>query len=229
MSISVLERTLYSMTEAARLLDVAPSTLPWWLEGRGEGPRTRAYAPVIRERPTGSNTVTWGEFVEAGYLRAYRREHGVPLWRLRAFIEQLRQDFQVPYPLAHFTPFVGEGRRLVLKRQDELNLPVALWAFISVPSGEVMLTGPAEQFLSRVEFATDGPQWAERVRPLGRGTPVVIDPRRSSGIPTIRGVRTEALAELIAAGELADDVAEDFGLPVNLVKAAVAYEWRDIA
>ena len=40
------------------------------------------YAPVIRPEPTGDDLVTWGEFVELGYLREYRRK-GVPLQRLR--------------------------------------------------------------------------------------------------------------------------------------------------
>jgi len=221
-SVAILNRELYSIPEAARLLQIPPSTLQWWLEGRGD-----QYAPVIRDQATGSTAVTWGEFVEARYLRQYRRAHGVPLWRLRDFIGQLRDEYQVPYPLAHFTPFVGEGQRLVLRLQEDLDLPKSLWAFVSVPSGEVMLTGPAEQFLDRVEFAKDGDRWAERLRPLGRRSPIVIDPERSSGIPTVSGIRTEVLAELVAAGELTEDVAADFGIPAKLVKAAVAFEWRD--
>jgi len=34
---------------------------------------TKTYKPVIRTEPTGSNRVTWAEFVEAGLLRQYRR------------------------------------------------------------------------------------------------------------------------------------------------------------
>ncbi len=219
-SVAVLHRELYTTVEAARLLRVPPSTLQWWLDGRD------AYAPVIRERPTGLKIVTWGEFVEAGFLREYRRVHNVPLWRLRAFIEHLRDEFQVPYPLAHFAPFVGEGKRLVLKLQSQLELPPTLWTFISVPSGEVMLAPAASSFLSQVKFAEQSPNWAERIHPWGRRRPIVIDPDRSAGIPTVRGIRTEALAELVQAGERPEDVAEDFGLPVNLVKTAVAYEWR---
>jgi hypothetical protein len=73
---------------------VASSTLHWRLEGRP--PR---YRPVIRVEPSGSRSVTWAEFVEAGLLRSYRREHDVPLKELREFIDRLREEFQVPYPL----------------------------------------------------------------------------------------------------------------------------------
>ena len=110
--VTILDREMYTEAAAARLLRVAPSTLHWWLEGRP--PR---YRPVIRVEPTGSRTVTWAEFVEAGLLRSYRREHDVPLRELRDFIDRLREEFQVPYPLADRRPYVGSGRRLLIDLQ----------------------------------------------------------------------------------------------------------------
>jgi hypothetical protein len=77
-SVTLLDREMYTEVAAARLLRVAPSTLHWWLEGRP--PR---YRPVIRVEPTGSRNVTWAEFVKAGLLRSYRRDHDVPLKELR--------------------------------------------------------------------------------------------------------------------------------------------------
>jgi hypothetical protein len=90
-SVTILDREMYTEAAAARLLRMAPSTLHWWLEGRP--PR---YRPVIRVEPTGARNVTWAEFVEAGLLRSYRREHDVPLRELRDFIDRLRDEFQVP-------------------------------------------------------------------------------------------------------------------------------------
>ena len=58
---------------------------------------------MIRDVPTGDDIVTWGEFVELGYLREYRR-WGVPLQRLRPMIEELRREFATPYPLATARP-----------------------------------------------------------------------------------------------------------------------------
>lgn len=86
----------------ARLLRVAPSTLHWWLDGRP--PR---YRPVIRVEPTGSRHLTWAEFVKASLLRACRREHEVPLKELRDFSDRLRDEYQVPYPLADRRPYAG--------------------------------------------------------------------------------------------------------------------------
>jgi hypothetical protein len=98
MDIMVLEREIYSEAEAARLLRVAQSTLHYWLEG--DVRRGKRYTPIIRKEPKGSRSVTWAEFVEAGLLRQYRREHQVPMPELRVFIDTLREKLGVPYPLA---------------------------------------------------------------------------------------------------------------------------------
>ena len=69
-SLAVLSQPIMSTTEAARQLRIPLRTLSQWLEG---GHRAgRWYEPVLREEPSGSKDVTWGEVVEARYLRAYR-------------------------------------------------------------------------------------------------------------------------------------------------------------
>jgi len=89
----LLEREMYAEAEAARLLDVAPGTLHYWLEGK-TGRAGKVHRPVIRQEPKGTGaSVTWAEFVEAGLLRQYRRELKVRLPELRAFIDLLRDSF----------------------------------------------------------------------------------------------------------------------------------------
>ncbi len=78
---------------------------------------------MIRVESTGDELVTWGEFVELGYLREYRRK-GVPLQRLRPVIEELRREFETPYPLATAQPYVL-GKELVLEVQERHDLPAA--------------------------------------------------------------------------------------------------------
>jgi hypothetical protein len=112
---AILEREMYTEAGAARLLDVPAGTLHYWLEGGRQGGKT--YKPVIRTEPKGSRFVTWAEFVEAGLLRQYRRDHNVPMWELRGFIDSLRRRLGVPYLLAHAAPFVASGRCLVGRRK----------------------------------------------------------------------------------------------------------------
>jgi hypothetical protein len=51
-SLTVLEREMYTESQAARLLRVAPSPLHYWLEGGTR--RNKTYKPVIRADATGS-------------------------------------------------------------------------------------------------------------------------------------------------------------------------------
>lgn len=218
--VSILERPVYGLAEAAGLLGLRPDRACAWLDGYERS--GIAYPPVIREEPTGDGVVTWGEFVELGYLREYRRK-GVPLQRLRPVVAELRHEFQTPYPLATAKPYVY-GRELVLKLQVKNDLPPAL--AIVVSSGQVIgLTDEANRFIRKVEFdPAEGGDDAIRLYPAGRASPVVIDPLVRFGRPAVGGVATERLWELFDAGESIAEIGDGYELSPELVRAAVAYE-----
>ena len=171
--------------------------------------------------------MTWGEIVEALYLRAYRTR--VPMQRLRPFIEALRQSFQVPYPLAHFRPFVDTSRRLVLNLQEQTDLPDALWLVFKGSHGQVVLNPLVQaEFLDRVEFSAGDDGEALAILPMGGESPVRIDPRIKSGAATVAGVRTEVIVERLNAGQTLPEIAAEFALAEGVVRAAVGYEF-DVA
>jgi uncharacterized protein (DUF433 family) len=211
---------MYSEAEAARLLDLSQGTLNYWLEG-GER-RGVSYAPVIRPAALGNHPpVTWAEFVEAGLLRAYRRDHRVPMHELRAFISLLRDKFGVPYPLADRRPFVVENGGLVFEAQNEAKLAEDWWLVENV-NGQFSLLPQAEGFVHRVEWR-DGVAagWHPDDNPL---SPVVIDPERRFGRPTVGGISTSVLWEQAQAGIDVADIAEDYELNTSDVEWAVSYE-----
>lgn len=76
MTIAILERPVTTVSEAARQLGIPPTTLRYWLEGTERD--GRQYEPVLRAAPTGSPDVTWGEMVEARYLRAISHPRAAP-------------------------------------------------------------------------------------------------------------------------------------------------------
>ena len=220
MTVSMLDRRLYEVPDAARLLRIPSSTLRYWLEGDGMRP------PVLREERRGDASVSWGEFVEAGLLRSYRLKD-VSLQHLRQVIVRLREEFGTPYPLATYTPFISSNHRLVLTAQEEAGLPAADGLVWEIVSGQTVLRDSVALYLDTVEF--DDHQEAERVRPAGSDSPVVIDPRRSFGDGTISGVRTEIIREQVEAGEDLRQIAEDFSLTLDDVRAALSWEWRTAA
>ncbi|AEH09401.1 MULTISPECIES: hypothetical protein [Protofrankia] len=82
--IDLLERPLYGMSQADRILLLPAGTTRRWVDGYRRG--DTAYSPVIRPTSTGDETVTWGEFVETRLLAGFRAR-GVPMIRLRPAIE----------------------------------------------------------------------------------------------------------------------------------------------
>ncbi len=217
--VSILERPVYGVAEAAGLLGLRADRTRAWLDGyERQGVK---YAPVIRVEPSGDDIVTWGEFVELGYLREYRRK-GVPLQRLRPVIDELRKEFATPYPLATAKPYLY-GKELVLELQHRNGIPRSIAIVIS--SGQtIALADEAMRFFKKVEF--DPPEQGDvrRVHPAGRASPVVIDPLVRFGRPSVQAVATERLWELFDAGESVDEIADGYDMAAELVAAAVAYE-----
>lgn len=148
--LSILERPVYGIAEAAALLGLRPDRTRAWLDGyERQGVR---YSPVIRPESTRDDVVTWGEFVELGYLREYRRK-GVPLQRLRPVIDELRRGFETPYPLATAKPYIF-GKELVLEVQERNDLPSAIP--IVIRSGQQILLA---------DGATASPRRSSSTRP----------------------------------------------------------------
>src|ERR1700728_3102849 len=195
MSVAVLDREMFTEAAAARLLGVPQRTLNYWLEG-GER-RGRLYKPVIRVEPKGGHPpVTWAEFIESGLLREYRKVH-VPMAELRAFIDLVRERYQVPYPLADRRPWVS-GQELLSQAQDTSGLD-AEFCLIAEVRGQYVLTAAAD-------------------------SPVRMQPETRFGRPAVSGISTEVVWEHEQAGEIPDEIAAEFGLSDEDVRWALPYE-----
>lgn len=218
MVVSVLEREMFTEAEAARLLRVPQRTLNYWLEGGVW--RGRTYRPVIREEPRGGHAaVTWAEFVEAGLLRQYRKRH-VPMGELRAFIDQVRRDFGIPYPLADQRPYVS-GRELLAEAQEAAGLDAGL-CLVALVRGQYVLTPAADAFYERVTWEDHtAVAWRPHDDPQ---SPVLMQPGMRAGRPAVKGISTEVLWEQEQAGEAVSDIAADFDLTNDDVVWAIAYE-----
>jgi uncharacterized protein (DUF433 family) len=218
MGVTVLDRKMFTEAAAARLLGVPQRTLNYWLEG-GER-RGRLYKPVIRIEPKGDHPpVTWAEFIEAGLLREYRKAQ-VPMAELRAFIDLVRERYQVPYPLADRRPWIS-GRELLSQAQDASGLDPD-FCLIAEVRGQHVLTAAADSFVRRVTWDGDiVTAWRPHDDPH---SPVRMRPETRFGRPSVNGISTEVLWEHEQAGEVPEEIAAEFGLSDEDVRWALAYE-----
>ncbi len=214
---SLLDRAIYSYADVDRLTGLTPGTARRWLEGHERA--GVLYEPVLRLDPTGADSVTWGEMVEARLLAEFRGQR-VSLQRLRPAVVRLREEFG-PYPLAHARPLLDvEGRELVRRVQDEVSLAPQL-QLVVVRNGQLMLDLRAQRFRDAATYQ-DGVVVA--LRPAGRTPEIVMDPRRSFGQPSIRSVRTDVLAEDFRAGGSLETLADLYDLEISQVDQAIRYE-----
>jgi uncharacterized protein (DUF433 family) len=153
-----------------------------------------------------------------GRLLAEFRNQRVPVRRLRPALERLRAEFGA-YPLGHARILLEvEGQDLARRVQDEIGLEPQL---VVVRNGQLMLDLRPQRFADAVQYS-DGV--AATIRPITRTPDVQLDPNRSFGQPSIRGVRTEVLAEEYRAGESRESLADLYDLDPEQVDQALRYE-----
>lgn len=227
MTVELLDHPVYSVHSAAELLRVSLQTLRRWLDGDSKR-SGEPIEPIIRCEPTGSEEVTWGEFVEATLLCEYRRRSKVSLTELRRFVIKMREKEGVQYPLAYSKPLISVDNKLLLTLQKSLNLPDELWLVVYA-SEQLLLAPAAAAFYRRLdweavdEFVDD--KFAAAWKPHDDAiSPVRCRPTHRFGLPSIKGISTEAIFEHVAAGESEIVVAEEFGLEKDEVCWACSYE-----
>lgn len=103
----MLDRPVYGYAESDRLLRLTPGTAKRWINGYKRAGRW--YDPVIRDEPTDSAWVTWGEFTETRLLAEFRPD--VPMIRLRPVGQWLKDHLHQQYPLAHAVPAPAHRRQ----------------------------------------------------------------------------------------------------------------------
>ncbi|WP_419842690.1 DUF433 domain-containing protein [Candidatus Poriferisodalis sp.] len=213
---SLLHREVYVMSQVDRLLSLGTGTARRWIDGYQR--QKRRYEPLVRHASTGSDTVTWGEFVEARLISEYR-SRGVSIARMRPAIMALRREFGTEYPLAAAQPFLSDdGRDIVLRVQEETALSPSL-RFVVRTGQNVMPSMEVQRFQQDAEYDHDE---VRRLRLLGTSN-VVLDPEYGFGEPTIRGrrLRVSAVAEALATGEPREDIKRIWSLSDVAVDDAV--------
>ena len=215
---------LYSITEAAQYLDVPRPTLKTWVDGYVRHPegRTVIGKPLVtaaaQTRP-GYPRLPFVGFAEAYVLNAFRSA-GVPLQRIRASLDALIREVG-PYALAS-EKLSTDGAEVLWDAAKHMGEDDNVRRLVVPRSGQIVFAEVVESFLREISFDA-GYAGLIHLRQY-KGADVVMDPDRSYGHPIFdrAGVEVENVLGRIRAGEPLEVTAEDFGLQVPELRAALA-------
>lgn len=214
----------YGVAEAARYLGIPSSTLRSWVSGVQYHTDRRDFEPVIAVPKSENVQLSFVNVVEAHVLVALRRVHKVRLQEIRAALDTLELHFpeQAAHPLA-FQSFATDGKDLFLEYLGQLiNLS---------RRGQLEMAKVVDMYLHRIEYDPRGPV---TLYPFTRDPflkddqprAVLMNPYISFGRPVLagRGVPTEIIFERFNAGELIEELAEDYGREASEIQEAIRYE-----
>lgn len=215
---------IYTVPQAALLSDVPSSSIRRWLFGyryRYKGQDVSQPSVVATDGHLRSlRVVTFRDLIEVQFVHAFHRE-GVSWKTIRIAAAKARQITGSDHPFAS-RAFVTDGRTIFAEiaqrtgNRELLDLRSDQMAFrrVLLPS-----------LRSRLDLSKEGVQ---RLWPLGKRRPVVIDPARQFGQPISRdeGVPTAVLADAYRAMSSIDAVARWYDVARASVRAAVDFEQR---
>jgi uncharacterized protein (DUF433 family) len=214
----------YAISEAAGYLQLPTSTLRSWLLGvRNYDARgtARLFKPVIEIADPKKKQMSFINLVEAFVLAGIRREHEVPLPKVRKALDYVRRSFGTRRPLAE-EQFETDGADLFVEKYC---------ALVGVSQeGQLQMRELIRDRLKRVHRDPKGlPEKIVLFRAAGAGegrADVIIDPKRSFGRPVLDGlgVRTTVVFERFMAGDNIEVLARDYAVPAQAVQDAIRCE-----
>jgi uncharacterized protein (DUF433 family) len=217
------ELPAYTVPEAAHYLLIPRATVWSWVAGRPYPTKAgrRFFKPVIALPKAHPPVLSFINLIEAHVLDAIRREHQIPLDKVRTAINYLKTQFGSEHPLADHR-FETDGLDLFIQEFGRLiNI---------TQSGQLAMRQLLQAHLRRVERDPSG--LAVRLYPFTRKRQsnepkvVMIDPSISFGRPVLSGtgIPTGVIAERYKAGESVGELATDYGRPPLDIEEAIRCE-----
>jgi uncharacterized protein (DUF433 family) len=207
-----LNAPAYRIMEAARYARTSNQTIRNWEKIQGN---SRIVSPRdLRE------DLSYLQLIEVGVVSAMRKS-GVKLDTIRDGRKYLSSEFNSPFPFAQYR-FKTDGKRLfmdydqIVKSEKDKLLNVS-------QRGQLAWTEILDRRLQEFEYDREIGT-VLRWKVAGLDSPIIIDPRIAFGSPHVGGIPTWVLRDRWKAGEGIGDIAEDYELTDDLVKAALRFE-----
>jgi uncharacterized protein (DUF433 family) len=216
---------IYTIPEAAQLLEVDVQTARRWVNGytfHGGGhsdPVFEADFPVARGK---QRILSFQDLVELLLIRRFRARK-MSLQRIRQVGQTAKRRFNTRHPFAT-KRVLTDGKYWFEEGPALLGHDGKLYKSLQqLPDRQFVFREIIAPFLQDLDYEGDE---ARSYWPRGRTSRIVIDRARSFGKPIDNetGIPTFALYEAHLAGDSIEEVARWYHVPVEAVQAAVEYE-----
>lgn len=227
---------LYTIAEAARIVDVPTSTLSTWAQGysRQTDQRSTVGKPIITYVPPdvpGRPAIPFVGLTEALVLAAIRLS-GVPMQRIRPALKKLQEELGIDHALASEKLYT-DGAELLYdfgQRRRGTKSGRAALMLVVVRSGQRVFVEAIQEYLQNIVYGPDG--YAALIHvPAFPHADVVADPSRSFGAPIFErgGTRVDEVLQRFWAGESLDELTSEFGVPRSQLEDVVRVTSRRAA
>ncbi|MDE2687523.1 MAG: DUF433 domain-containing protein [Chloroflexota bacterium] len=208
---------MYSFVEASRLANVSTTTVKNWFLGcstkaKGDVP------PLFPGGVAGGSMLSYLQLMETVVAARFRMVDNARYRDVHAAYRNAAEILKVEYPFAHLK-LESLGGHIIARLEGE-EIGDSLQAFDNPVQWS--LPGLIIDTILQVDYEDE---LAAKWFPLGKEYPIVIDPRISSGIPTIkgRGISVNAVFKRWRAGNKIGFIAEDLEMEADVVETVLQY------
>ncbi|MCY4579458.1 MAG: DUF433 domain-containing protein [Chloroflexi bacterium] len=208
---------MYTFGEAARLAKVSPSTVKNWFRGY-TARDANEIPPLFPDGAAQDSMISFLQLIETVVAARLRKLDNVRYRSVHSAYLYAREYMKVEFPFAHLS-LEALGGHIIARREDE-NTGESLQALDS--PAQWSLPGLILETIRQIEYEGD---LAAKWFPQGKEYPIVVDPRVSSGIPTVagRGVTVQTIRKRWKAGHKINFIAQDLDLETDVVETVLQY------
>jgi uncharacterized protein (DUF433 family) len=208
-----LDHGIYTMTEAARLIELHPARIRDWFDGRDKSPVFKA------DYEASEKLISFLDLIDA-LVATKLIERGFSVQALRTVYHRLEKNFKCLHPFAH-KELLTDGHSIFVRELSETGEE----GLIESLNNQRMFPKIMKPFLEKIEYDSVS-QLASRWN-IDKG--IIIDPKLCLGKPVVKNifVSTRILSrEYLANNRNAKLVASWYEVQPKDVTAAFRFEQR---
>lgn len=218
---NLIGRGIYTPQEVAYYARVRTDTINRWMYGNRRGQRV-----LVPEVADGADRIaTFVDFVQALAVRAIRRDHNVPLQRIRDAVDHARNRYDVRYPFAMPHRTFLFGREIVIEL-DKLSLgdEPDLVQVSGRQKDQLVLHKVAEPYLTDLTFSEEEIATAYLAFEY-KNRRVVMDAKKRLGQPIVAdtGYSVHAILDAYRSEGSEEAASNVLGIELDDVHLAIRY------